>query len=387
VSADVIDSPGQSHSFDWSGSDPGAFVPARVAAQSYILDPLTLNAGTYALEVSVADDGLPVAHAESRTLLRVVGALPILNAADDSDGDGLDDRSEGAGDGDGDRVPDYLDAIDSPNAMQLATDGRAIEVSPGLKLRLGETAFALGGSQVAIDEDDVAADVDYGYVNGVADFEILGLEPGGRADVVIPLRRPITAGAVYRKQLFGAWQDWSDEGADAIASSPGADGVCPPPGSAAYGPGLTVGDGCLQLTLTDGGANDADGFANGVIRDPGGLAVPVAVDLEVVPVTTNRTTAAGDVVMLKLRLSSVSGDALIRSITLAAKGTGDDRNIREVVLVHDRDSDGIPDSNEPLLAAGNYEANDGALTLALKDELEVPFGTTDVLVVYRAGAK
>ena len=61
MSADVIDSPGQSHSFDWSGSDPGAFVPARVAAQSYILDPLTLNAGTYALEVSVADDGLPVA--------------------------------------------------------------------------------------------------------------------------------------------------------------------------------------------------------------------------------------------------------------------------------------------------------------------------------------
>ena len=386
VSAGVLDSPGQSHGFDWSRSDRGAFDPARVASPSYTLDPLALAETVHALEVRVTDNGLPVARGEARTLLRVVRALPIMSAANDSDGDGIDDRSEGTGDSDGDRVPDYLDAIAHSNVLLLAADGPAIEASTGLSVRLGETAFALGGTHVAIAEDDVGTDVDHGYVNGVADFEILGLEPGGRAQVVIALLRPITAGAVYRKFLFGAWSDWREAGGDALASAPGADGVCPPPGGDAYRPGLTVGDGCLELTLTDGGPNDADGAPNGVIRDPGGLAVPVAVTLEVVPLTTTRTTSGGDVVMLELKLQSVSGDAVLKSLALAAGGTGDDRSIDEVLLVHDLDGDGLPDHGEPMLASGSYESNNGSLTLELVSEFEVPFGTTDVLVVYRTGA-
>ena len=49
--------------------------------------------------------------------------------------------------------------------------------------------------------------------------------------------------------------------------------MCPAPESELYEEGLTVGDVCLQLYIEDGGANDSDGIANGVIEDPGGIAV------------------------------------------------------------------------------------------------------------------
>jgi len=42
----------------------------------------------------------------------------------------------------------------------------------------------------------------------------------------------------------------------------GNDGVCPQSGSNLYSSGLTVGHLCLQLTIQDGGANDADGARN-----------------------------------------------------------------------------------------------------------------------------
>jgi hypothetical protein len=40
-----------------------------------------------------------------------------------------------------------------------------------------------------------------------------------------------------------------------------------------YQEGLIIGNVCLRLYIEDGGANDSDGIANGVIDDPGGIAV------------------------------------------------------------------------------------------------------------------
>jgi hypothetical protein len=212
------------------------------------------------------------------------------------------------------------------------------------------------------------------------------VELGGQANVVLPLRYPIAPGAVYRKHLFGVWHDFSATGGDAIASAPGGDGACPPPLSGAYRPGLAAGDACVQLTLADGGPNDADGLANGVIRDPGGLAVPVSVTLEVVPLTTVLAAVGPDVVMLRLKMRTVSGDVMLRSLTLGSGGTGDERFIEDVLLVADADSDGEVDAGERVLARGRYARNDGELTLTLDDDLEVPFGTTEILVSYRTGA-
>jgi hypothetical protein len=41
----------------------------------------------------------------------------------------------------------------------------------------------------------------------------------------------------------------------------------------AYKDGLQQGPYCVQLTLQDGGPNDADGRFNGVIKDPGGVGL------------------------------------------------------------------------------------------------------------------
>ena len=38
-----------------------------------------------------------------------------------------------------------------------------------------------------------------------------------------------------------------------------------------------------------------------------------------------------------------------------------------------------------MLARGRYTRNDGSLTLDLDDDLEIPFGTTEILVMYRTG--
>ena len=35
---------------------------------------------------------------------------------------------------------------------------------------------------------------------------------------------------------------------------------------------MEIGDDCLQLVIEDGGPNDADGVANGVVIDPSGIA-------------------------------------------------------------------------------------------------------------------
>ena len=69
------------------------------------------------------------------------------------------------------------------------------------------------------------------------------------------------------------WQDFIVDEKNSLASAPGEKGICPPPNDSAYTSGLTSGHHCVQLRLEDGGPNDTDGTANGVITDPGGVAI------------------------------------------------------------------------------------------------------------------
>jgi hypothetical protein len=94
--------------------------------------------------------------------------------------------------------------------------------------------------------------------------------------VVVPLTEAIPAEAVYRKWQAGEWMSFIEDANNALYSSAGAEGYCPPPGSTEWQSGLTEGHWCVQLTLEDGGPNDADGVANGAILDPGGVAKPVS---------------------------------------------------------------------------------------------------------------
>src|SRR5690606_11810863 len=101
-----------------------------------------------------------------------------------------------------------------------------------------------------------------------------------------------------------------------LMSSAGEPGYCPPPGDSSWQSGLTAGHRCVQLTIEDGGPNDADGLANGSIVDPGGIALllsgnalPVAVDdsyslqwnqSHQLPVLANDTDADNDSLHINL---------------------------------------------------------------------------------------
>jgi len=145
-------------------------------------------------------------------------------------------------------------------------------------LRLGLMALdAVGGAgnyAAGITAADIGAtdpDVISSCVGGCFDFEITGLVNGASVNAVLPLDVAMPANAVYRKFANGEWRSYSLLGNDALSSAPGGPGTCPAPGDAAYQAGLNAGDFCVQLTISDGGRNDADGTANGTVVDPGGI--------------------------------------------------------------------------------------------------------------------
>ena len=114
----------------------------------------------------------------------------------------------------------------------------------------------------------------FSHVGGIYEFTVSGLVPGASANVVIPLQSPIPRNAVYRKfDPVTGWGNFVVNGANRVASAPGAPGACPEPGSAAYRDGLAYLYHCVQLTVQDGGPNDADASANGVVSDPGSIGI------------------------------------------------------------------------------------------------------------------
>ena len=141
-----------------------------------------------------------------------------------------------------------------------------------------EATIAAGGEDGG-DQPTNGDDALFVFPGGVYDFEIQELpEPGQSVNVLIPLSTPIPADGSYRKYTeAGGWVAFVTDTKNALASAAGgADDACPQAGSSSYQSGLNAGHLCLQLTLEDGGPNDADGQVNGVIDDPGGIAAPDA---------------------------------------------------------------------------------------------------------------
>jgi hypothetical protein len=273
---------GDSHSYDWSASD-NALLDSDGAPDTFSFDPSALSPGIYTLRLTVSDGA---ASNDAQLSLDVRSSAPSLSPVADTDGDGIDDATEGYGDSDSDGIADYLDAIDSANVLQ-ANGGMSsqylLESEPGLRLVLGAVAFRSGAGQAGVSTADVenyggvTPDSGYQYSGMLFDFIVDQLVDAGQSvDVVLPLQAAVPADAVYRKLVNGLWQDFVVDANNRIASAPGAAGYCPPPGDSAFIPGLTEGHWCVQLAIEDGGPNDADGVANNSVADPGGIAVRLA---------------------------------------------------------------------------------------------------------------
>ena len=274
VSAVVtVTDPNGNHTYDWSRSDNNV-VGTSTTSATFSFDPMSL-VGVYEVVVDVTDDGIADTTYAASALIKVAAS-----AEADSDEDG---------------IPDSSDTTEAANELSVdagSDDDATISADPGVKLVVGGAAFANGVAGAAVDESIIAAggedggdqptngeDALFVFPGGIYDFEIQELpEPGQSVNVLIPLSTPIPADGSYRKYTeAGGWVEFVTDTKNALASAAGGAGdSCPQAGSSSYQSGLNAGHLCLQLTLEDGGPNDADGQVNGVIDDPGGIAAPDA---------------------------------------------------------------------------------------------------------------
>ncbi len=111
--------------------------------------------------------------------------------------------------------------------------------------------------------------------SGVYDFEVIFDVDNFdlQARVVIPQREPIVEGSVYYEYINGDWWEIDMSEADRTYSAPRtSDNPCPSPDAIAYWtPGLNAGHRCVLLEVTDGGLNDADSEANGIVANTGAI--------------------------------------------------------------------------------------------------------------------
>ena len=321
---------GDDHTFVWT--DLGN-LNGTASDGTYAFNPSEAGAGVYQLSVTATDDAVDAESGTAVITLTIVENLPTLNSSVDSDNDGIDDAAEGLADSDGDNVPDFADSTDESNLLAMYPIGGEpqegawfVESQAGLSLKLNVFGSRTGDYTPLLEEDDIVdangvdqSDASYAFDGGVFDFVVSNMPvPGETVLVVMPQLSPIPADAVYRKEIDGQWSNYVEDTNNTLSSAPGTLGICPPPGSTDYTPGLTEGYYCVQLGIEDGGANDADGEVNGSILDPGGvgLAQPGTVDRLAQPSTVDSSGGAGSFSLPMLLLMT-----LISMLSFASRKT------------------------------------------------------------------
>jgi hypothetical protein len=262
------------HSLDWGASHPALLAAATAQCTRLQIDPARLAPGFYPVRIRVSDSGTPQRQNRAALLLQVLEALPILTELD-SDGDGLSDGTEGAGDADQDGLADYLDDSERAPSRLLSPEPaapRGETIAPAhLHLGLGDIAFAAGHTGPGIDTRAIAR-----YGDGEGDAPAAPAEdPAGptlamtdlyMSEATIPddslafswpLAQPLPEQAYLR--LFDpqhGWFSFLETAQDRLASAPARDELCLAPDDPAYRPGLTPGDSCLVVWVQDEGPND-----------------------------------------------------------------------------------------------------------------------------------
>ena len=221
------------------------------------------------------------------------------------------------------------------------------------------------------------------------DFEISGINAGDSVRIVLPQASAIPKNARYRKySAESGWNDFVEDANNFVASAQGLLGVCPAPGDASYLPGLNEGNFCVQLTIEDGGANDADNEANSEIIDPGGVATQFIAE-PIVSVSNKQledtafSIGDGELVVFSFNITSDSTDAQVHELTINASGSINEKTeIGNVSLYRDSNSNGIPEASEQI-ATGNYLSDNGELTFSLPEPHQLTIGDTNFLVTYQ----
>lgn len=278
------------HDVNWQVSD-NAIADQQLDNNpaSFEFEPSFLDEGIYHISITASENNTAEQFSVSRTVQLVLEQLAPLSDTRDSDGDGIVDSVEGYGDDDGDGIANYLDKDAVTSRLPVGAGQAPLQTSSEYNLSVGSLVRALQGAKVEFaslslaeliqlaDDYDASAELPgYQLISPIYNFVIEGLiQSGDSAVVTIQLNDALPQGAVYRKyNPRDGWYDFLENHTNTISSAPLlANGQCPEVNDISYSQGLIAGEHCVQLMLEDGGTNDFDFTANGVIEDPGAFMV------------------------------------------------------------------------------------------------------------------
>ncbi|WP_019568268.1 GLUG motif-containing protein [Thioalkalivibrio sp. ALMg13-2] len=273
------------YSYDWNGSDPNLGFSGNGG------HTITITDDANGLEQLAGDGhGFQVTVTDGARRGAALGRLRVVETIPDEYQEAIRDRDEAH------RLPICPEGtFRLVGADHCASSDREVMLATpeGYSIRMGDTSERVswdagrfgtgihsddlhdGGGNLALNRDDP----DFEHLGYLVDFEVFDLQhPGQSVPVVIPLAddESIPADATWRK-WHGAdgWKDFVQDDANRLHSAARSGDACPWPGSDRWEAGLNESYHCVRLILEDGGPNDLSGNdPNGVIADPGTLAVP-----------------------------------------------------------------------------------------------------------------
>lgn len=321
ITAMVSDNnPDDTTSISWLADDERIIKQAS-SEHEFTFSAKDLDIGVYTVQVTATDDASQSLATTVTAYFEVVAGLPELTSTD-TDNDLLPDNFEGYQDFDNNGLVDHLDAISACNVMpeQIAeTSQFLVEGETGACLRKTFTQTENITAAMQIFADQLPEDLAMINTGGYFSFVVSELERiGDSYRIVFPQRMPIPAMAVYRKFINGEWINFNTDNGDQVYSAHGERGYCPAPGSTQWQVGLKEGDWCVQLLITDGGDNDADGIQNG----QGGVAVLMGENTQPITQPDSITIAVGEQMMFDVLSNDTDadGDTLILTGAIADFG-------------------------------------------------------------------
>ena len=186
-----------------------------------------------------------------------------------------------SGDADGDGIADMLDDFDALSHLPVSATEAVRHIRPVFRshrLRAGDETLARVAAADTVDYNAWQAS-EFATGSVVYDFTIYEVDyaavssatpTGGMAGVIIPLPQAFRGAGVEVFKVGRGQFDRSGGDRYGFAMRRTEDGGCPDDADGLYS--LASGD-CLAVYVTDGGPNDDDGVANGVIKDPLGVRV------------------------------------------------------------------------------------------------------------------
>ena len=276
VSIDLEDTAG--YTFNWSPTDDTLLDPDRVETDPTLtIDPSTVPVGTYQVKVNVSNGNTDPAEKSSSTFLLHIVETGDLAEIGDADNDGIQNSA------------DTIDNLITPTLLQAQAgnnDTYIIEAGQG-RITLGDTAICIAATSTAVTSNDIknnggdacaavsnATDTLGAVETGVGGYNTIAvrdLNKGGTVRIAIPLSEPLKKNAGYRwYSQINAWKPFATGIVNKVFSAKGEPGVCPDvQDGGLWTEGLAQGDNCIRLTITDGGVNDTDGKANGIVTTTG----------------------------------------------------------------------------------------------------------------------